>query len=387
MHTDDFIKYFAKKNIEIDQRMDKRNALSSRLIRCVYKDMPLVAVGGENEKGHQINAVLDGIHWHMVKFGTKGAIRIVLGAGEHTQEILTAIATLIGSFKGDLNTHIDVNFKPQKLSRPDFSDIKKRSWLLFFQNRDKNQPPRLAIELYKRVGDESFRWYRSVTRGDWSGRVEGLEICRVGPSSNSGTLNVGNIGKKGDIGKARKLFLEIARGKESEFNFSRIDEVVEVIKKVAISRENGKLSKVQEEHHLESRILRCVVQINIGSPLKPVITDYPFQFPTLWASSGSARYLDVLMRNKDVPYAVELKVPSRGVGEKYRHAISQAVLYREFIQCAKQLHPWFNENGMDAKKCQAMVAFPKVKARQERILGKHRAVAKLFGVKIVEING
>jgi len=129
-----------------------------------------------------------------------------------------------------------------------------------------------------------------------------------------------------------------------------------------------------------------VVRINAGVSLEPVITDYPFQFPTLWTRDGSARFLDVLMRHKDVPYAVELKVPSQGGGEKYRHAISQAVLYREFIRRARQFHSWFKDNGMDAKKCEAVVAIPEVKKNQKGMLQKHRAVGELFGVKMIELN-
>ncbi|MBW2573510.1 MAG: hypothetical protein JRE61_14580, partial [Deltaproteobacteria bacterium] len=79
--------------------------------------------------------------------------------------------------------------------------------------------------------------------------------------------------------------------------------------------------------------------------------------------------------------------PSPGVGEQYRHAISQAVLYREFIRHTSQIHPWFNENGMRASKCKAAVAFPKVKkARQKKNLAQYRAVGELFGVKFVEVN-
>ncbi len=92
------------------------------------------------------------------------------------------------------------------------------------------------------------------------------------------------------------------------------------------------------------------------------------------------------MRQKDVPWAVELKVPSPGVGEQYRHAISQAILYREFVRRAFQIHPWFNENGMRASKCKAAVAFPKIKAGQKKILTQHCAVGELFDVKIVEVN-
>jgi hypothetical protein len=322
----------------------------------------------------------------LVNLGDKGRLRIVLGYGENTSKILSAVASLVNNYTGGIDIDIEVDFQPQDLLPPVFSNIKKRKWLALIQNRPADKLPRIAVELQKRVGSEAFRWYRNVTKGDWSGRVDGLEVCRVGNNADFGVLNVGSIGKKGNIGKPRKFFLEITQGREGHFDLTRINEVVQVIKEVAKSRANGKLSKVQEEHLLESQILRGAIAVNVGSPLKPVVTDYPFQFPTLWTSEGSARFLDVLMRKNDVPYAVELKVPSQGGGEKYRHAISQAVLYREFIRRADQLHPWFEKNGLDAKRCEAVVAFPKMKPNQKNILSQHRAVADFFRVRIVELD-
>jgi hypothetical protein len=300
MTTDDLIEYLLKKGIEIDRRMDRGNALSSRLIRCVYESTPLIAVGGEQKKEFLLNAVLDGIHWHLINYGETGTVRIVLGSGQNLNSILPAIATLINSYNGRIKIRIEANFKPLNMSIPDFSDINK-NWLSFFQNRAADKPPRLAVELYNRLDVKSFRWYRKVTGGYWSGRVEGLEVCRVGPDLNYGELNAGKPGKTGDIGKARRLFLKIAKGREGRFNLSRVGEVAEVIKEIAISRKNGELSKVQQEHHLESRILRGAVLVDAGVLLEPVINNYPFQFPTLWTQDGSARFLDVLMRHKDVP--------------------------------------------------------------------------------------
>ena len=196
------------------------------------------------------------------------------------------LAILLECYQGQLKIEVEVNFTPQNLTAPDFSRINKRNWLTFFQQRGSTTPPDLARKLTKLVNHESFRWYRNVTKGDWSGRVEGLEVCRVGPDPDQGELNIGKPGKKGKIGKARKLFLEIAKGREGSFDISGIDEVVSVIRQVAISRKKGELSSVQEEHHLESRILRGALKINVESPLEPVIKDYPFQFPTLWSPTG-----------------------------------------------------------------------------------------------------
>ena len=92
MQTKDILKYLSDRGIEADCSMDRRNILSGRLIRCVYKDAPFMAVGGENSKEHQLNAVLDGIHWHLINFGIKGTIRIVIGSGVDTLKVLDAIS-------------------------------------------------------------------------------------------------------------------------------------------------------------------------------------------------------------------------------------------------------------------------------------------------------
>ena len=59
------------------------------------------------------------------------------------------------------------------------------------------------------------------------------------------------------------------------------------------------------------------------------------QFPTKWGPGGKSRYLDALLRDGSTPWAIEMKVQGgAGVGQYYRHAVAQAVLYREFIRRA-----------------------------------------------------
>lgn len=57
-----------------------------------------------------------------------------------------------------------------------------------------------------------------------------------------------------------------------------------------------------------------------------------------------------------MPWAVELKHHVGGAGQYYRHAVGQAVLYREFIRRADLLEPWFEKRGMDRGSCEALVA-------------------------------
>ena len=142
-------------------------------------------------------------------------------------------------------------------------------------------------------------------------------------------------------------------------------------------------------------MLRGAEEVKVESGvLETVSRQYPFQFPTLWAPGGKARYLDALMRSGNVPWAVELKEPKgSSMGQGYRHAVTQAVLYREFIIRAEDVHPWFNSLSLNAELCKAAVAFPKMEAydnprkhqRLRMLFQQHQKVAGAFGVEIVEL--
>jgi hypothetical protein len=104
----------------------------------------------------------------------------------------------------------------------------------------------------------------------------------------------------------------------------------------------GPSGKQQNEHALESRILRghtliAVSGVGVLDPIPPPrrgLEDYVnwgSQFPTLWGTNGPARYLDALLHKGRTPWAIEIKGDidgsGTGIGGYYRHAISQAVLY------------------------------------------------------------
>jgi hypothetical protein len=116
------------------------------------------------------------------------------------------------------------------------------------------------------------------------------------------------------------------------------------------------------------------------------------QFPTLWGTGGPARYLDALLHKGRTPWAIEMKVDidgrGTGIGGYYRHAVSQAVLYREFIRAATPLHFWFQDQCLDANDCRAAVVVPDLTAESAR--RDHRAdlqaICKLFDVELIEVD-
>lgn len=214
------------------------------------------------------------------------------------------------------------------------------------------------------------------------------------------TLNVGKPGKNNKVSPARKEFLDIARQENIHtlpfpFSYPHIEKVASVIRKVAESRgsEDGTLRKYQREHLLESEILRGILKVeNKDGVLEPVCEDHPFQFPALWEPSASPRFVDVLMRIGDIPYVVELKEPEgTSIGQGYRHAITQAFLYREFVQRIEieTVRSWFASRGLDHAKCRAVVAFPVLNRAAKihsMLLDQLVRVGKAFGVEIVEIE-
>lgn len=132
--------------------------------------------------------------------------------------------------------------------------------------------------------------------------------------------------------------------------------------------------------------MRRAVPIEVdGETIEPVTS----QFPTRWAESGAVRYIDVLGRSGSVPWVVELKVQEGGgAGQYFRHAIGQAVLYREFIRRSEGSAPWFQERGLDHQRCEAVVAMPcsEVSDRNRMLLDHVRYLADIFSVRVVVLD-
>ena len=137
---------------------------------------------------------------------------------------------------------------------------------------------------------------------------------------------------------------------------------------------------------------RSASPITIGSThlqlLQPdPVTNWGSQFPTRWGftDGNAARYLDAMLRDGNIPWAVEMKVQGGGgVGQYYRHAIGQAVLYRHFIRSAAPLDPWFAARGLRRTECQAAVVIPDLD-KQPKWRPRLQAVCDLVSVSLVEV--
>jgi len=142
------------------------------------------------------------------------------------------------------------------------------------------------------------------------------------------------------------------------------------------------------EHRLEDQILRDQVKLPApatGETLQPALD--VSQFPAVWWEGDRAnRYMDLLLREGDIPWVVELKVATQGQGKYYRHAIGQAALYQTFIRGARGLWPWFEEHSLNAERCRAGIAFPALRGvRAKELSADLRRLAGAFDVAVFEL--
>jgi hypothetical protein len=265
--------------------------------------------------------------------------------------------------------------------------------------------PPLVRDIMDEVGREELRAYPMLSQpGRWSIRLEGLEVARL--DAAGGFVDIGKAGKNNAVSPARKVWLQasdsgVARDVRADDPGAIAAAARQITRFAAAWLTPG--GKQQNEHALESRILRGHIPIDVPGlgvlDLIPPPTrdlegyvNWGSQFPTLWGTGGSARYLDALLHKGRTPWAIEMKVDiggsGTGIGGYYRHAISQAVLYREFIRAATPLHFWFQDQDLDASDCRAAVVVPDLTAGNAR--RDHRAdlqgICKLFNVELIEVD-
>lgn len=381
----------------LTKKETSRLMISEKVIRCETDDVMVVGMGSDRRKDDQIQLIVDAVH--LCLESGKNSLRLIFGRQKddnEQREVENAVALMIESLKID-GFKIKVEMDGENIDNLSpisffyFSEKDKiEKWMIYLHRQEKI--PETASELEKAINDRTFKWYRSVTAKYWSGRVYGLEVCRA-YFNGQFKFDVGKQGKTGKTSKARQEFLDICSRNNivpGSFSQSQFKEVASAIRAVAESRRNGVLNKFEREHLLESQILGGDLEIVSKSGiLKPVCEEHPFQFPALWEPSAEPRYIDALMKIEDIPYVVELK-EGHSPGEYYRHGITQAVLYREFIKRAVKLQQWFKKQDLNPEKCRSAVAFPELakdNKKHQNLLAQHRRVADCFDVEIIEICG
>lgn len=390
--TDAIRKELVRLGGRVEESPDKNLGISGNYLRTTLDGVPVFAVGAEKDATTRIDALVHGIHWCRNRHASATRFTIVWGArgDRRDHRVLDPVATLLVRYHGDLAVQPSLDFQVWTPSAPDLSSEGGR-WEAPLMSRLDPRLPATLEALACAVGSDSFRWYRTVTDDSWSGRVEGLEVCTVEATGSQGRLDVGRPGKSGRESHERLAFLRIAGNHAGAFLLPRDQQTVATtLREVVRARETGVLRKAQPEHLLESRVLRSAVKVLVDGtrPLEPVARMAPFQFPTVWTPGGDPRFVDALMHHGSTPWVVELKVQTGGQASYYRHAVAQAVLYREFIRTAKPLYGWFKAQGLNPKDCRAAVAVPEFRGpRHERLLRDLTASAADFDVVVIPLVG
>jgi hypothetical protein len=389
---------------------DYVHSVSGVVIRCVYEGRRAVVVGSDASTEECIGAVLDLVDVHLhdgaTYRGTAVAadeVCVVLGERSNT-EALDAIGTLVSAMHDGPSIDLLVTSAGEKpvpvpIVAADFRGTGRPQRYLELMNALAAQPPALLTTVQCGVGREELKAYPMLTANPWwSLRLEGLEVGRF--RDKQGWLDVGKIGKTGKSGKARQVWMGVVDEptridvSDDQTRIARATTVLTAFADAWLGPAGAARQEPdkQNEHALESRILRgdCPIAVD-GRRLEllqpdPVV-NWGSQFPTRWGHTkgNAARYLDALMRDGDVPWAIEMKVRgSGGVGGYYRHAVAQAVLYRHFIRSAEALEPWFAARGLDRTACRAAVVVPDLD-EQPMWRNRLRAVCRLVDVEFVEV--
>lgn len=393
---------------------DRKNSISSKVIRCHYDGQRAVAVAAEHGAKVQIPALLDLLDLNHHVWGRQDEVTLVVG--QPSSEALDAVGTLVScmtsgpavrvvSLAGD-GTARDVDAQAQTFA----SDAEYPRWKGLLMAVESG-PPQLLRDLVAAVKEKAgsrhresggaLRAYQMLSsKGRWSLRLEGLEIGRF--KADAGRLDVGKLGSRGDESTQRKAWKQ-ATGATGGIDVDgrTLDEAASKVLAFATTwlpavEPGGSASLKQDEHALESRVLRGHAPVDVPGTgrlqliRKDDVVNWGSQFPTKWGRGGSARYLDALLRDGRTPWAVEIKIQGgTGVGGYYRHAIAQAVLYRHFIREAQPLDPWFEKFDLDRGACQAAVLVPDMATlatSQQHWRGRLRVVAELFDLPVLEID-
>jgi hypothetical protein len=416
-------------SVKFVDKPDAVRGLSSRLVRGRPGNRVTVAVGGDAGPETAINALLDLLawHWQMTVEANKpaDAADLLLGDGPNASQILDALRTLVVTHAGRPRIYLylvakdDTTLRSREANGPApafTSSSRAATWAGYLRSWWDAQPDGLAADLVDAIGDRRARLYPSLSddtaTGEWSLRIDGLQVGAVG--STRGRLGIGK-GGTGSRGVAVAAWTKIAGTGQKVVSASPGDgelgvEAAAWLVRALIGEFHGaagsRLEHGQPEHALEATVLRGELKVMVGGrALEPLVapSDPPrspaksrvargSQIPTQWWPDGAPRYLDALLRDEQTAWAVEMKEPSRagGYGPYLRHAIGQAVLYRHFLRTASPYGQWFNSVGLDQRGVRALVLYPQpdevVERRISRRIGDLWLLASAFDVQLAAVS-
>jgi hypothetical protein len=391
---------------------DRRNSVTSRLIRFHWNDGLCVAVGADIDGATRINAVLDALALFAAGPDTVDRIHLMLGLEPDTgrvtssREHLDAIGTLVTSVVDGPPIHVWTISPSGQLSErvvtaTAFTTSTPDKWAKMLLAAATARVDGMAATLVNALRDvPEFALYPKLSAAGvaqpWQMRLDGLEIGRTGPAATTLALASSDITRPGE---PRTTWCKVVGAEPLHATSDRIDELVAMIRQLVSRWTNhdaphSLLAHGQAEHALEAHILSGRLTLTADNtelrPAAPYLGGVlgAAQFPTLWGDvTRPARYLDALLADgSGQPWAIELKDPGPGrrYGSYLRHGISQAVLYRHYIRHVESLDPWFAHHGLTRAACRAALAFPAAPPAARPAIDRHRHLASLYNVEIIE---
>ena len=378
----------------LETHSDRALSISSAVVRAECAGVPVVAVGNDQPLGVQITGLLDALHFHRERYGGNGPLRYVVGRRSNQQEmdeLLAALSGLVEDLRGTLDLTIEVDFTPVSLKAASLQALGER-WLEQMRIRDGRLEalPDTAGELLRLVDDPSFRWHLPLNASEFSGRIDGLQVCTLSLDGLRGRLAIGSDGGR-DNRLVRERFRAAAgRRDQVPINPDDLLEAARILIALVEDRRSGPLQAAEPEHLLEARILRGALPVPHpdGGTLVPVST--MGQFPAAYSERGNARFIDAVLRAEGTPWVIELKDLPAGRGRYLRHGIAQAVLYRRFLRDARGIHPYFSDlvPPVEPRLTRSAVAFPAFGSSRSgaKRLAELRGLAALFDVDVIELE-
>lgn len=400
---------------EVTLASDRRTSISSGVVRGVLDGRLIVGVGGDYQ--HPVSAFTDLIDLHLRAWAPPDAevtvpdeIDFYLARNPQDPETPDALRTLAAAVRDVrarvLTVSVDGDVHPLPADAPHFGDATGygyTGWASLLSAIPAD-PPELVTRLVTEAAIPALRAYPMLSRRGraWSIRLEGLQVGVL--TARRGLLAVGKDRDEDHRSGPRRAWVNVAGVDAFEVTPTNLADAAQLL--VRFEREwpnaANQTAVVQDEHALESRILRGAVNLTSedGRPLTALnprgdrtptpdpIVNWGSQFPTRWGPrKGAGRYLDGLLRDGATPWAIEMKVRgAQGVGQYYRHAVHQAVLYREFIRTATPLASWFERQGLAQAGCRAAVVTPQGDGRVAEHLNNARRVAAAFGVDFLTVD-
>ncbi|WP_034623236.1 hypothetical protein [Cellulomonas sp. URHE0023] len=382
----------------IQYKQDIPRSISSKIVRFVKDGRRGVAVGADVK--HQIDAFTDLLALHLNYPEASLAREDVWlwfadrsGDGETEVAMRTLARNVSGvrvHLRGITSDGMLRELDGEQVPWEDDKHYSYGQWAKLLAELP-DEPPSLVTKLIVATRRPEYRAYPMLSSHgkNWSIRFEGLQVAVC--SATGGVLTVGKERADGRPSHHRDRWVAAAGIAPLVVNATdeSIEEAASVLRAFAASPVSSRATiGLQDEHALESRILRGTVPLFTpdGQSLELIrshpVVNWGSQFPTRWGvRTRAARYLDGMLHVDETPWAVEMKVDGVG-GERYfRHAVHQAVLYRDFIRGAVPLSGWFDRFKLDHKKCEAAVVVPEgmSAAAEERL----KTVAGAFDVSLI----